>query len=491
MLNVNEEELQCKICYEFLNETVLCVKCSNAFCQECAINYKKKAKKYGRVDKCPICGSKNFTFQRCEEIDKLIKKRKQKPLQCAHCKRIIFDKNEYEEHIEDCKYQCKFCSSVFERGDDLLRHIKKNTDELLKALDLMNASHKTEKNNKTKKYKKSRDYPKKESIKYSKTDDVEDEKFDENYQIKKKVYKKKQPTAKKNSSSNISTHNKNTSNYTEPNNIIEKNYTKMEKKIIDQFNELNLENSNNKEKTAKKSKTTLKNKRYNTARSLKDQMKDKSANKIKEDDLTLNKDDNDENNAEEESLHQRFIGKISNPLINYSISEKKKNYQIDQVVEEETKISKYVDYLNNPRPVSQKPVTIPVDAKLNTTYDLYFCGRPNHIDCICCTEHKCLPGNCMCISCMKLNKKYHKLKSHYLINKTGRACKYSHGSFHCYCNYSHIVHDVGSNIFKPVYRCQGENVCRSCEEITLLMETYLPSSICQKLRDRETRQGQF
>ena len=487
MLNVNEEELQCKICYEFLNETVLCVKCSNAFCQECAINYKKKAKKYGRVDKCPICGSKNFTFQRCEEIDKLIKKRKQKPLQCGHCKRIIFDRDEYEEHIEDCKYQCKFCSSVFDKGDDLLRHIKKNTDELFKALDLMNASHKPEKNNKTKKHKKSKD-SKKEIVTNSKNEDVEDEKFDENNQIKKKVYKKKQPNVKKNSSSNISTHNKKKSNNTEPNNINEKNYNKMEKKIIDQFNELNLEN-NTKEKTVKKSKTTLKSKRYNTQRSLKDQIKEKSSNKIKDDDL--NKEDNEEtNNLEEENLQMRFKTKISNPLIDFSTSGKK-IFQNNQIVEEETQISKYVDYLNDPKPISQKPATIPADAKLNTTYDLYFCGRPNHIDCICCTEHKCLPGNCMCISCMKLNKKYHKLKSHYLINKTGRACKYSHGSFHCYCNYSHIVHDVGSNIFKPVYRCQGENVCRSCEEITLLMETYLPSTICQKLRDRETRQGQF
>ena len=475
MLNVNEEELQCKICYEFLNETVLCVKCSNAFCQECAINYKKKAKKYGRIDKCPICGSKNFTFQRCEEIDKLIKKRKQKPLQCGHCKRIIFDKEEYEEHIEDCKYQCKFCSSVFDRGDDLLRHIKKNTDELFKALDLMNASHKPEKNKKTKKHKK---------IKEIKNDDEdEDEKFDENNQIKKKVYKKKQLTSKKKSSSNI-TNNKKKNSFIETNNTSEKNSNKMEKKIIDQFGELNLENSN-KEKTLKKSKTTLKSKRFNTSRSLKNQIKEKIVIKKDED---LKNEDNENNNNEEEEILQKRI--IQNPIINFSNSGKK-IFQNNQIVEEETQISKYVDYLNDPKPISQKPATIPGDAKLNTTYDLYFCGRPNHIDCICCTEHKCLPGNCMCISCMKLNKKYHKLKSHYLINKTGRACKYSHGSFHCYCNYSHIVHDVGSNIFKPVYRCQGENVCRSCEEITLLMETYLPSTICQKLRDRETRQGQF
>ena len=140
MININEEELQCKICYEFLYETVLCDKCSNAFCQECAINYKKKAKKYGRVDKCPICGEKNFTFKRCEDIDKLIKKRKQKPLQCQHCKRIIFDKEKYEKHILGCKYQCKFCLKEFDKEDDLLRHIKKNTEELFKALDLMNVN---------------------------------------------------------------------------------------------------------------------------------------------------------------------------------------------------------------------------------------------------------------------------------------------------------------------------------------------------------------
>ena len=163
----------------------------------------------------------------------------------------------------------------------------------------------------------------------------------------------------------------------------------------------------------------------------------------------------------------------------------------NNIIEEEEKINKYVDYLNYPRPESIKPSTIPGDSKLDPEYDLYFCGKSNRIDCICCTEHKCLPGNCMCISCMKLNKRYHKLKSHYLINKAGRACKYSHGYFHCYCNYAHIVHDAGNNIFRPVYRCQGENICKPCEEITLLMETYLPNTICQKLRDREIKKTQF
>ena len=59
-------------------------------------------------------------------------------MQCSHCKRIIFSKEEYENHIETCKFQCKFCESFFDKEDDLLRHIKKNYDELMKSLELMN-----------------------------------------------------------------------------------------------------------------------------------------------------------------------------------------------------------------------------------------------------------------------------------------------------------------------------------------------------------------
>ena len=192
MININEEELQCKICYEFLYETVLCDKCSNAFCQECAINYKKKAKKYGRVDKCPICGTKNFTFQRCEEIDKLIKKRKQKPLQCQHCKRIIFDKEKYEQHIKECKYQCKFCLMMFDKEDDLLRHIKKNTEELFKSLDLMNASRTKVKYNNENKPKKKKLIKKKTKDFYTETKNEEikeenkEERKEENKEEKKR-----------------------------------------------------------------------------------------------------------------------------------------------------------------------------------------------------------------------------------------------------------------------------------------------------------------
>ena len=564
MININEEELQCKICYEFLYETVICEKCSNAFCQECAINYKKKAKKYGRVDKCPICGSNNFTFQRCEEIDKLIKKRKHKPLQCQHCKRIIFDKDKYQEHIQECKYQCKFCLKTFEKEDDLLRHIKKNTEELFKALDLMNASRNKIKYNNEEKPKKKKiikkktkeiiinndlkdlkeqqkgkrkekekekiedeikikekkielknneekkEEDKKEEIKKEDKKEIikkEDggliEKKSENNSefskkiVKKKIIKKKKKGAKK---TQVNTINYFDNDITEENllkNKMNKTHIRVEEKSIKDLGNLNISavknpkekniteinfvkinqnNNNNKIKSA----TNFTEETKRTGKNTININKSKSKKELIIKDVVKSKEKNEEDllqldNNESEVMFPNSDQKIINI----------------QVIEEEEKISRYVDYLNNPKPESNKPSTIPEDTKLNTEYDLFFCGKPNHIDCICCTDHKCKPGACMCISCMKLNKKYHKLKSHYLINKSGRACKYSHGYFHCYCNYTHIVHDVGNNIFKPVYKCQGENICKPCEEITLLMETYLPSTICQKLRDREIKQAQF
>ena len=578
MININEEELQCKICYEFLYETVICVKCSNAFCQECAINYKKKAKKYGRVDKCPICGSDNFTFQRCEEIDKLIKKRKHKPLKCQHCKRILFDKEKFEEHIQQCKYQCKFCLKMFDKEDDLLRHIKKNTVELIKALDLMNISRNNTKanndekpkkkklakkrtneiiiNNELKKTKKENEKTveekkekqkklknrdekkendqKEEEVKEVKTkkdeaieeeEEKEDEKksndikkteqsrrYSENAKkiVKKKIIiKKKIKVPKKKYGTNCNSINNSDNKMIEDDltdNKMNNTNIKDEDKLAKEISQLNLSAEMSiKDKNTKEDNITKKNpiimKKINSS-IIKGNKKIKTKSEItKKNELnkaTLNKFKSKfhieeiANPKEKEANEEDFLP-IKNNIKELELIFPNSDQKIysNNIIEEEEKINKYVDYLNYPRPESIKPSTIPGDVKLDTEYDLFFCGKPNRIDCICCTEHKCQPGSCMCISCMKLNKRYHKLKSHYLINKAGRACKYSHGYFHCYCNYIHIVHDVGNNIFKPVYRCQGENICKPCEEITLLMETYLPNTICQKLRDREVKKAQF
>ena len=329
--------------------------------------------------------------------------------------------------------------------------------------------------------------------------------------VKKKIIKKKIKIIKKKEGTKCNTINYFDKNKIEENLLENKmNMTNkgIEDKLITDINNLNIDTekkTNNKKakikikKVINKNFETLKTEEKNNSNALKNLNNDKSNIKEISNEINNNKpkeelekkDDNNSNESKEKK--EEKILQIKNKNVEKEIiypNPEKKNIN-NQIVEEEEKIGKYIDYLNNPNPESNKPATIPEDVKLNTEYDLYFCGKPNHIDCICCTDHKCKPGSCMCISCMKLNKKYHKLKSHYLINKSGRACKYSHGYFHCYCNYIHIVHDVGNNIFKPVYKCQGENVCKPCEEITLIMETYLPNTICQKLRDRETKQAQF
>ena len=368
MININEEELQCKICYEFLYETVLCNKCSNAFCQECAINYKKKAKKYGRVDKCPICGSKNFTFQRCEEIDKLIKKRKQKPLQCQHCKRIIFDKEKYEEHIKDCKYQCKFCLLVFEKEDDLLRHIKKNTEELFKALDLMNANgnkvkEPTEEKRKKKKMVKNKT---KESIKNTETknDKKEDEKIENNSDFSKKIVKKKIIKKKKKVAKRKDGANSNTINYIDNNNIndddllknkinkISENKLITERRKVNISTDIKIHNKNLKE-------MSISNKYLKTSESIKDNNKiSKTINPINISNISINKTISSDNlndnskmeksqeepkkeNEDNEKSNRRGEDNFKNnsnkrePEIIFSNSGKK-NYN-NQIIEEEEK----------------------------------------------------------------------------------------------------------------------------------------------------------
>ena len=492
MLNINEEELQCKICCEFLVETVLCTKCSNAFCKACAINYKKKAKKYGRVDKCPICGEKNFTFQRCEEIDKLVKKRKQKPLQCAHCKRIIFDKDDYETHIETCKYQCKFCENYFDKEDDLLRHIKKNYNELIKSLELMNlnkntsnrASLKPKKIIKKKILKK-----KKKNTNTNTTNNFQNSEIkintDADYQIISDItpYKKRTMTAikkKKTIITNKSSRNNRTIDRNDQENSSTNIYksTNFTNKIM---NKLSCNLSTKPEKIHKKiyNKVTTINKMptINSAQyNINNNMKNYLINTEHKNSFI-----NTESSIKTEMSDRNKSAKLFKSVT--TMSDKKKLN--DEIFEEEEGINKYVDYLNDPVPISQFPENIPDNLKYYKEYDLFFCGKQNDIDCICCKDHICKPGNCMCLICMKINKKYHKLKSHYLINKAGRACKYSHGSFHCYSNYLHVVNDIVNNVFKPIYRCHGRNVCKPCQEITLLMEQYLTPGICQKLRDRE------
>ena len=98
----------------------------------------------------------------------------------------------------------------------------------------------------------------------------------------------------------------------------------------------------------------------------------------------------------------------------------------------------------------------------NMNYDLYFCGKSNGINCKCCVSKICSPEGEICPHCMRNNLKFHNLKGYYLINKKGKACKYSHGNYHCYTKFDEIKQDKGGNFFKDQKIFFDKFTCESC-----------------------------
>lgn len=123
----------------------------------------------------------------------------------------------------------------------------------------------------------------------------------------------------------------------------------------------------------------------------------------------------------------------------------------------------------------------------NVKYDLYFCGKENGIKCQCCVNKTCSPNGEICPKCMKKNIKFHELKGYYLINKMGRACKYSNGYFHCHSKFEYIKEDKGGNFFKHEITCANNYTCEACKYITKIMNHYLSTNIIKKLVERDIK----
>ena len=126
---------------------------------------------------------------------------------------------------------------------------------------------------------------------------------------------------------------------------------------------------------------------------------------------------------------------------------------------------------------------IPPKSKYYKKYDLFYCFEKTNIDCQCCPEHICKPGSCLCKDCMKINLKYHGLKSYFCINKEKRACKYSNKFFRCHFKYLKIsVTENGNNIVNESF-CHGFfPACPACQETTKLMEYYIKNETIEKLK---------
>ncbi len=113
--------------------------------------------------------------------------------------------------------------------------------------------------------------------------------------------------------------------------------------------------------------------------------------------------------------------------------------------------------------------------------DLIYCGRNNKLNCKCCIDGICKPGNCFCCECMDLNKQYHCLKQYYLINKEGRAARYENKTFQCYATVEKLK-KAGKNTFRIDVTCTYNNPCNACKDLTELMNKYLPSEIVNYLK---------
>ncbi len=133
--------------------------------------------------------------------------------------------------------------------------------------------------------------------------------------------------------------------------------------------------------------------------------------------------------------------------------------------------------------ISFKDYIVPKKCRFLEKYNLYYCFRDNNLNCNCCKNHICQPGNCMCKECMQTNLSFHGLKKYYLINKAGRACKYSNLSFHCHCRYERRTKNDNDVNFISMEWCHYPNFpCLACEEITILMDKYLDEEIIRKIK---------
>ena len=139
------------------------------------------------------------------------------------------------------------------------------------------------------------------------------------------------------------------------------------------------------------------------------------------------------------------------------------------------------DKLNTNDEMSQIkiPINPPPYVTLNQFMDLYYCGSQTNF---ICEYNVCAPGSFLCPRCMRLNQKYHGLKSHYLINAAGRVSRCIKGKYQCNCEYLKIVKS-NNNIFYNKNNCNNDFLCDACYELNNIdiLKQYLPEEFLYKV----------
>ena len=131
---VNEDNLNCSICYGILRDPIECIHCTINYCRECVNKTKDSNKKKNLPDLCPLCKKEWKLKENTIFRDLLTKQIKSI---CSICKKPYIN---LEEHKPKCKeYKCKVCEKKF-YTDDFMRHLMNSHKQIV--LNLSNSNFK-------------------------------------------------------------------------------------------------------------------------------------------------------------------------------------------------------------------------------------------------------------------------------------------------------------------------------------------------------------
>ena len=197
----------------------------------------------------------------------------------------------------------------------------------------------------------------------------------------------------------------------------------------------------------------------------------------------------------DETFNGYINGKQIHEFVNFLEIKTEENYSImfDKFMKSKKsfkEFSKTKDFINqtnkkkeeyNPKNyIKFSELKIPSKCQFVEKYNLYYCFKKTDNECSCCPDHICKPGCCFCKDCMRVNVSYHNLKIYYLINKAGRASKFSHGYFHCHCRTNQ-----SNERFYLNFWCHEPSIpCDACQELYFNMDYYLDDEIVSILRGR-------
>ena len=87
---------------------------------------------------------------------------------------------------------------------------------------------------------------------------------------------------------------------------------------------------------------------------------------------------------------------------------------------------------------------------------------------------------------MKLNQKYYGLRPNYLVNDKGRICTFKNNKIYCKGKLTKEVF-IGSIKYTYDYVCGHSGQCKSCQELTQVMNKYFDPDLLKKLSKRDVR----